>query len=128
MRQLPGVLLAIAAAGAMADRASAQDTAARFRILVPEEAIIYVSGERMRSRGEDRLFESPPLTAGRAYSYEFKAVWQGKEIVREVRFVPGRTVEVDFRPDFGKVQPAEEPPGSPYRRIRPWVPPVPRYC
>jgi len=74
----------------------------KFRILVPESAVVLIDGEKMRSTGPERVFNAPALAAGRTYRYEFRVRHEGQEVVRLVRFEPGRAVEVDFRPDFRK--------------------------
>src|SRR5262245_43856241 len=111
-------------AGAL-QAAEGQDLAsARFRILVPKDAYVFVERSRMKSTGDERLFESPPVQKGRLYTYEISVIHEGKEVVREVRFTAGRTIEVDFRKEFENLVP---PPASgqtrPYKPIRPeWLP------
>ncbi|MFO0844126.1 MAG: TIGR03000 domain-containing protein [Gemmataceae bacterium] len=93
---------------------------ARFRVLVPDGAFVFVAKEKMTSTGDERLFESPPLEAGRKYSYEISVIHEGREATCEVRFEAGSTVEVDFRPEFQKVTSA---PPRPLKPIRPeWLP------
>jgi uncharacterized protein (TIGR03000 family) len=95
-------------------------TRGRFRVLVPEEAFVFVAKEKMTSTGGERLFESPALVPGRRYRYEISVIHDGREVVCEVRFEAGSTVEVDFRPEFQKVTSA---PPRPVKPIRPeWLP------
>ena len=104
-------------------RAGDAGAVARFRILVPEDAYVFVERERMRSEGEQRVFVSPPLEKGRRYTYEFSVIHEGQEVVRTVRFEAGRTVEVDFRGEIQKLSQTAEPAGRPLRPIRPvWLP------
>lgn len=95
----------------------------RFRVLVPENAFVFVAKERMASTGAERLFESPPLEMGRRYVYEISVIHEGQEVVRQVRFQPGRTVVVDFREDCEKLGQSPTPPGPPWKPFRQeWLP------
>src|SRR5258706_510394 len=77
---------------------------ARLRILVPADAFVFVARDRMTSTGGVRIYESPPLQRGRRYAYEISVIHEGREVAREVGFEPGRTVEVDFRVDFERLE------------------------
>src|SRR5437773_213765 len=72
----------------------------QLRILVPDDAFVFVARERMKSTGPDRLYESPLLSGGKRYTYEISVIHEGHEVTREVSFQAGGTVEIDFRPDF----------------------------
>jgi uncharacterized protein (TIGR03000 family) len=54
----------------------------------------------------DRSFVSPPLTAGRNYSYQVRARWndngQMRDQTRTVNVTPGQTVNVDFSQPTGE--------------------------
>lgn len=116
-------LLVVVAVGAAPARGSEAGKRARFRILVPEEAFVFVARERMQATGAVRLFESPPLRPGRRYTYEISVIHEGREVVRTVRFEAGRTVEVDFRKEIEKLSGGAGPAGRPFRPIRPvWLP------
>jgi uncharacterized protein (TIGR03000 family) len=111
------VLLVVATVPA---QATDDVTRGRFRVLVPDEAFVFVAEERMTSTGGERLFESPPLPPGRRYKYQISVIHDGREVVMVVGFEPGTTVEVDFRAEFQKVTSA---PGRPFKPIRPeWLP------
>lgn len=75
---------------------------AQIAVHVPaENAIVWIAGQRMSQPGTDRNFVTPPLTAGRTYSYEIRAQWttaagQLASQSRTVSFQPGQTVNVDF--------------------------------
>jgi uncharacterized protein (TIGR03000 family) len=113
-------LVVLLMAGTLNAKADEAKPKGRLRILVPEEAFVFVAKQKLTSTGTERLVESPPLRAGGRYSYEVSVIHEGREVVREVRFVAGRTVEVDFRPDFAKVTAA---PANPFKPIRPeWLP------
>jgi uncharacterized protein (TIGR03000 family) len=124
MKLYPGVaLLVLVAVGATPSQGSEAGKRARFRILVPEEAFVFVARERMQATGTVRLFESPPLRQGRRYTYEISVIHEGREVVRTVRFEPGRTVEVDFRKELEKLSDGTGPTGKPLKPIRPvWLP------
>ena len=94
-----------------------------FRILVPEEAYVFVDRQRMKSEGEERVFVSPQLETGRRYTYEISVIHEGQEVVRTVGFEAGRTVEVDFRGEILKLSQTSQPTGRPLKPIRPlWLP------
>jgi uncharacterized protein (TIGR03000 family) len=84
---------------------SAQQGAAKpalVRVMVPAEAQLHFDQHLTRQSGTDRLFETPPLPAGKSYSYLLKATWpQGnRQVVRmAVATVQagGETV-IDLRP------------------------------
>jgi len=75
---------------------------AHIAVHVPaENATVWIAGQRMSQAGTDRNFVTPPLTAGRTYSYEIRAQWttasgQVANQTRTVSFQPGQTVNVDF--------------------------------
>jgi len=70
------------------------------RVHVPANAELWFDGVKTTQTGADRVFESPPLTAGKAYTYDIKARWMqdGKEVVqtRSINVQPGQPVAVDF--------------------------------
>jgi uncharacterized protein (TIGR03000 family) len=73
---------------------------AYIRVRVPAGAQVMFDGSRTRQTGTDRLFQSPPLQVGAAYTYQVSARWQvngyERNEVRTVRVVPGQVVDVDF--------------------------------
>jgi len=54
-------------------------------IRVPENAQIWVDGQKTAQTGAFREFVSPPLESGQQYSYDIKAQWteNGQEVVRD---------------------------------------------
>jgi uncharacterized protein (TIGR03000 family) len=73
---------------------------AYIRVRVPAGAQVLFDGSPTRQTGTDRLFQSPPLQVGAAYTYQVSARWQvnGQEQKesRTVRVVPGLMVDVNF--------------------------------
>jgi len=77
-----------------------EDNAAHIRVLVPEDAQVWVGGQETGQRGQERDFASPVLTPGKTYSYEVKARWmqdgQPVERTRQVKVQANQTTTVDF--------------------------------
>lgn len=116
---LAGVVLLVA--GMLDTPGHAKEARGRLRLLVPEKAFVFVAGTRMTSTGSERIFESPLLPSDRQYRYEISVIFEGCEIVREVIFQPGKTVEVDFREAFQKL--SSPPLPSPFKPLRrEWLP------
>ena len=59
-----------------------------------------MDGVKTTQTGTDRVFESPPLEAGKAFRYEVTVRWVERGAVRESKRVvtgtPGEVVRVDF--------------------------------
>jgi uncharacterized protein (TIGR03000 family) len=81
--------------------------AVALRILVPEDAKVWVEGEATRLKGSVRIFRSPELTPGVEYAYAIRAQWsEGGRLVEKTKQVfvhAGDRLTVDFiqaaRPD-----------------------------
>ncbi|MFL5342037.1 MAG: TIGR03000 domain-containing protein [Gemmataceae bacterium] len=111
------------------------DEKATLRVYVPvADARLEIQGKVTTRTGTTRLFESPPLAAGKAFLYDLKATWAegDKTVVREktVRVMAGQTTEVDMAvPDKPpEVKPADAaPPANPPKTETPKPPadPVP---
>jgi uncharacterized protein (TIGR03000 family) len=73
---------------------------ALLKVQVPENAEIWLEGQKMRSIGAQRHYRSPPLDPAKDYVYEVRARWlvDGKpyEDVRHVAIRAGATIAVDF--------------------------------
>lgn len=70
-------------------------------VRVPQPAAeVMVDGQKTTQTGTDRTFESPPLGAGKGYSYTVTARWvergQTVEMSKVVSGTPGEVVRVDF--------------------------------
>lgn len=108
LRPLPtlvrcGVLgaLVLAVSGA----AGAQETdkkPAKLRLLVPAVAQVTIDGIPTTAAGEERIYETPPLVAGKIYTYQIKATWEDTtfQIVRMAapKVQAGKETIIDLRP------------------------------
>src|SRR5262249_9914799 len=65
----------------------APDNTAHIRLIVPEGAKVWFGNSATTQTGRVRLFDSPPLTPGKDYTYDVKATWSedGKEVTRTRR-------------------------------------------
>jgi uncharacterized protein (TIGR03000 family) len=96
----------------------ASDTTARLEVLVPDAtAQVQLDGNRTRSTGTVRYYESPPLPGGKEYSYRVTASWNkdGKPVNAElnVGVTPGKVTVVDFTQPQGPEAPLPPPRGVP---------------
>jgi uncharacterized protein (TIGR03000 family) len=83
-----------------ATRAQSTEESALIRVLVPASAQVEFDGTKTSSTGESRLYFSPPVPAGRAYTYTLKVVADGKTVTRDITVRPGVENRFDLRPDF----------------------------
>jgi uncharacterized protein (TIGR03000 family) len=70
-------------------------------VKLPQPAAeVFVNGKKTTQTGTDRIYESPPLEAGKQYKYELTARWVEGGATREVKKAvigtPGEVVRVDF--------------------------------
>jgi uncharacterized protein (TIGR03000 family) len=76
-------------------------TTAFVTVWVPADAELRFEGIRTDLRGSFRRFTTPPLVAGREYTYDIQAIWtEGGQQVTKTRHVPvraGDRLYVDFR-------------------------------
>lgn len=76
------------------------DPTAHVTVHVPPDAEVWFNGAKMELTGAIREFFSPPLTAGRRYSYQVRLRWKDKgQMVTQTRKVvvsAGARVHVDF--------------------------------
>ena len=76
------------------------DNKAHIWLRVPQSAELWINGVKTKQTGELRHFFSPPLTAGKKYSYQMRLRWMkdGKP-VEETQSIPvqaGLTIRRDF--------------------------------
>lgn len=76
------------------------DAPATVEVRLPAGAELWFGSFQTDQAGSTRRFESPPLTAGRDYTYEVRARWaqagRPVEQTRTVRVRAGQAVRVDF--------------------------------
>jgi uncharacterized protein (TIGR03000 family) len=79
---------------------SRRDTRARIWLRVPADAEVWFNGAKTKQTGTLRCYLSPPLTAGRDYSYQVQVRWQkdGKTVERkrQVEVHAGDLLHLDF--------------------------------
>ena len=78
-----------------------EDTTALIEVKLPaSDADVWFQGERTGRSGTVRQFRSPPLVAGRSYTYDILALWgSGGATSKELRHVSvraGDRITVDF--------------------------------
>src|SRR5262249_11413431 len=71
------------------------------QVRVPPDARVWINDHETTQRGTERMFVSPPVTAGQNYTYEIKAQWKdpdGREITRtqSVNVRPGELKQIDL--------------------------------
>jgi uncharacterized protein (TIGR03000 family) len=84
------------------------------RVRVPEaNARVWVDGHLTQQTGTARDYVSPPVQAGKAYSYTVKAAWMdnGQEVTRErtVSVSPGQETTVSFMDEAGDNRSGSQP-------------------
>jgi uncharacterized protein (TIGR03000 family) len=93
--------------GAAEPAPRANDGAATVTVRVPPDAEVWFDGKRTTQRGEDRVYQSPPLRGDTSYTYDVRARWsENGKATDETRHITvhanGRT-EVDFtKPESSK--------------------------
>ncbi len=117
-----GAFALLALTTALAAQQAGQGQSAILRVTVPENARVEIDGFQTKAKGGVRLFESPPLVAGKKYVYAVKATWtqDGKDVVREqaVTVEAGKTSEVDLR-QAAAAKPAVETKAEPKKDATP---------
>lgn len=73
---------------------------ARITVTVPENAVLYIDGKKNEKTGGRREFTTPPLPAGKEFSYAMKLETtkdgRAEEVLQKVVFQAGETLMVDF--------------------------------
>lgn len=105
-------LWAVLAAGLAVTSAPAQAPAqvkSKLTVLLPQDdAELLIEGQPTKATGEKRVFETPPVDAGKAYEYKLEAKWAPNNYTRITRtrtivFKGGEEVTVDL----AKADPAD---------------------
>jgi uncharacterized protein (TIGR03000 family) len=98
-----GALLALALLTAAGSPGVSQRQPVYLRVLLPEEdAELKIGDHLTKQTGNSRLFVSPPLEPGQAYTYTLTATWEPNNYTtvirtRKVSVQAGREVAVDLR-------------------------------
>jgi uncharacterized protein (TIGR03000 family) len=104
------LLAALASLTLLNVTAGAADQApAYFEVVLPADAKLMIDGKPTTSVGGKRLFETPPLTAGKEYAYTLKVTLAGKEVERKIMVKATETSRVDFTKDFAAGKPVAGP-------------------
>jgi uncharacterized protein (TIGR03000 family) len=73
---------------------------ARITVKVPDNAVLYIDGKKNEKTGGQREFTTPPLPAGKEFSYAMKLETtkdgRAEEVLQKVVFQAGETLTVDF--------------------------------
>jgi uncharacterized protein (TIGR03000 family) len=89
-----------------AEPAESTDTTAQIELRVPAGAEVWLDGARTRQTGEVRLYVSPPLTAGKEYSYQVRVTWKDgdkeKSEDRELTIRAGARLSASFPAAVGE--------------------------
>ena len=97
-----------------ADTPPPPDNAAHLQLIVPANADVFFDGEKTTQTGPTREFVSPPLEAGKVFTYRVRVLYfdaAGKAI-DDARLIHVRANDW-FRIDFNQPAPPEEPPYQP---------------
>src|SRR5262245_3577185 len=79
-------------------------------VRVPADAAVSIDGYQTRSTGESRRYVTPPLAAGKDYSYTLTVTAGGKTVTRTITVRAGAANAFDLRADFQTA--AAPPPGA----------------
>jgi len=69
----------------------------RITVLVPADARVEFDGYKTSSRGESRVYETPPLPVGKEHTYELAVTFGGKTVTRKIAVRSGGDNTFDFR-------------------------------
>jgi uncharacterized protein (TIGR03000 family) len=90
-----GLLLAVFSSAAAAQENRQEPIS--LTVLVPADAQVEFDGHKTSSGGVSRRYETPPLSVGKAHSYELAVTSQGKTITRKITLRFGAENTFDFR-------------------------------
>ena len=88
-----------------------QGEAITITVRLPADAVLEIDGHKTESTGALRTFQTPPLPAGKEYSYTLKATSRGKEVTRKIDVAHGGTNSIDLRDEF-RLASAAKPAGE----------------
>jgi len=108
---------------APAPQSTINDNAVLIGVRVPENAEVWIDGQKTSQTGSFREFATPPLESGQKFIYDIKARWteNGKEVVRDrqLNFYAGDRLMVNM------MVPAQQSPAQALPAPR-QAPPAPR--
>jgi uncharacterized protein (TIGR03000 family) len=107
------LLLTVLPAWGQPGARAADDRPLSFEVRVPADAELLVDDYRVKATGEKRIFETPPLPAGKEYKYTLTAKWRGQTVSRVVRVSHDRPNKVDLTKELeAALAPPSPPPAS----------------
>jgi uncharacterized protein (TIGR03000 family) len=86
----------------------AQDRAVQLRVLVPQgDAKLFIDNKLTEQKGDERLFQSPPIEPGYSYRYTVTAKWWPNNYTEVIRtrtidVKAGQTATIDLRKEDPK--------------------------
>src|SRR5690349_16588339 len=95
-------LLAVPALWSQAPEQKKDERRAYVTVRVHSDATLTVDGKATRLKGARRTFQSPPLEAGKKYTYTFVAKWMPRnnyetyKVTRTATVEAGKSVEIDM--------------------------------
>jgi uncharacterized protein (TIGR03000 family) len=95
------VMLVFAIAPAWTQDTKPDPTRATLVVKIPEDAKLFVENRELTKTGAVRRFQSPPLEAGKQYTYTLKAIIEPNNYttitrIRKVKVEAGKETEVDM--------------------------------
>jgi uncharacterized protein (TIGR03000 family) len=80
-------------------QAAGEDAPVVITMLVPSDAQVWFNGTKTTQTGSQRRFYSPPLTAGRTYSYEIRIFSDSQDLIekRTLQVRSGDRITLDLR-------------------------------
>lgn len=89
-----------------AEKPALAEAAAKITVKVPANGTLYIDGRKNEKSGTERQFTTPPLPAGKEFSYAMKLELvrngQTEEVTQKVAFRAGEIVVVDFTEAAGE--------------------------
>jgi arylsulfatase len=77
-----------------------EEQAIVFEVLIPDNAILEIDGNKTNETGGDRTYQTPPVKVGGRYNYTLKATVGDKVVTRQIHLKHGAANTIDLRPDF----------------------------
>src|SRR5262249_5770881 len=71
-----------------------------FEVLLPDNAVLEIDGNKTNETGGDRTYQTPPVKVGGRYNYTLKATVGEKVVTHQIHLKHGAANTIDLRPDF----------------------------